>query len=296
MATIKSSVGAGGKNLAADVALVQIGLRRHKEWLNILDVPEVTGTCDRDTRDAIRSFQARPGALFEPDGVVSPRGFTLRWLSRLSIPAPAHRVFAADATFSPGRGIPAASYTSAASKLGCEAAAIQAVAQVETMRDAFDGDGKPTILFERHRFSNHVAGEFNSSHPDICNKHSGGYGHFSEQYPKLSRAALLDEAAALMSASWGMFQIMGEYYTEAGFSSVADFVDAMLIGEQRHLDAFVALIISRPAAQKALQDREWASFALHYNGAGYASNQYDTKMAAAYAALTAPPPRKKAAP
>ena len=296
MATIKSSVGAGGKNLAPDVTLVQTMLRRHKEWLNILDVPEVTGKCDRDTRDAIKSFQARPGALLEPDGVVSPRGFTLRWLGRLSIPSPAHRIFATDTTFSPGRGIPADSYASAAAALGCEAAAIEAVAQVETMRDSYDGDGKPTILFERHRFHHHTGGEFDSSHPDICNKHAGGYGLFSEQYPKLSRAALLDEAAALMSASWGMFQIMGEYFTDAGFSSVADFVDAMLIGEQRHLDAFVALINARPAAKIALQDRDWASFALHYNGTGYASNQYDTKMAAAYAALTAPPPKKKVAP
>ena len=295
MATIKSSVGAGGKNLAPDVTLVQTLLRRHKEWLNILDVPEVTGECDRNTRDAIKSFQTKPGALLEPDGVVSPRGFTLRWLSRLSIPSPAHRIFAADTTFSPGKGIPADSYTAATATLGCEVAAIQAVAQVETARDAYDGDGKPTILFERHRFSHHADGEFDSSHPDICNKHAGGYGFFSEQYPKLSRAALLDESAALQSASWGMFQIMGENFTEAGFSSVADFVDAMMISEQRHLDAFVSVITSRPAAKKALQNLDWATFALHYNGAGYASNQHDTKMAAAYAALTAPP-RKKAAP
>ena len=59
MAGIRGSVGAGGKNLAPDVTLVQAHLRRHKEWLDTLDVPEVTGKFDRATRDAITSTESR---------------------------------------------------------------------------------------------------------------------------------------------------------------------------------------------------------------------------------------------
>jgi hypothetical protein len=40
----------------------------------------------------------------------------------------------------------------------------------------------------------------------------------------------------------------------------------------------------------ALQKKKWAVFAKAYNGAGYAKNSYDSKMAEAYARLAPPPP------
>ena len=183
----------------------------------------------------------------------------------------------------------------AAKTLNCEAAAIEAVAQVETKSAAWEGEGRPAILFERHYFSDLTGGKFDVSHPDISNLVAGGYGTYSAQFPKLNRAAMLDESAALQSASWGSFQIMGKNYVAAGFGSVAAFADAMMANEQRHLDAFVNFIASNTAMKKALTELDWTKFARLYNGAGYAKNSYDTKMPAAYAALTAPPPAKKAA-
>jgi hypothetical protein len=97
---------------------------------------------------------------------------------------------------------------------------------------------------------------------------------------------MLDEDAALRSASWGKFQIMGDNFKACGFTNVASFVDAMLEGERRHLAAFVSFIGADGRLKTALQKREWATFARIYNGPKYADNAYDTKMADAYAALT----------
>jgi N-acetylmuramidase/Putative peptidoglycan binding domain len=278
---ILGSVGSGGKNLPGDVTLIQTLLQRHKFWLPD-DPPKITGVFDKATGDAIRGFQEKPGALLRPDGVVSPHGFTLRWLDRDSIPALKHRVFMPVCWGRTGDGLTIDDFDSAATTLGCETAAIRAVARVESGRSAWQDEGVPSILFERHKFHKHTQGAFDTSHPDISNRHAGGYGPASKQYPKLRRAAMLDESAALKSASWGAFQILGENYIDAGFGSVDAFVDAMLASERRHLDAFVSFIAASAAKKKALQDRDWPTFARLYNGPGYAKFDYDGKIARAY--------------
>lgn len=84
----------------------------------------------------------------------------------------------------------------------------------------------------------------------------------------------------MMSCSWGKFQIMGFNYAVCGFTSVGAFVDAMKESEE-NTDAFVEFIISEHLADE-LRRHDWKGFARTYNGAGYAENKYDTKMAAAY--------------
>lgn len=84
------------------------------------------------------------------------------------------------------------------------------------VRGAFHSEGRPTILFERHKFHLHTAGKYDVSNPEISNKLPGGYGLFSEQHPKLEKAKTLDKDAALKSASWGAFQIMGENLSRLG--------------------------------------------------------------------------------
>jgi len=103
---------------------------------------------------------------------------------------------------------------------------------------------------------------------------------------------MLDESAALRSASWGMFQIMGDNFAACGFTSVADFVDAMLDRESRHLDAFVAFVGANPGMLRALRSKDWVTFARQYNGPNDAENDYDTNIRDAYNQLraTAPAP------
>ena len=55
----------------------------------------------------------------------------------------------------------------------------------------------------------------------------------------------------------------------------------MYAGEGAQLECFVNLITKWGLAP-ALRSRDWAKFARVYNGAGYAANKYDDKLAAAY--------------
>jgi hypothetical protein len=172
-------------------------------------------------------------------------------------------------------------YINAAKDLGCEVAAIKAVAEVESRGSGFLPNGEPKILFERHRFYKYTNGGYTKSHPDICNKTPGGYGKESEQHAKLQRAALLNRDAALMSCSWGKFQVMGDNWKSLGYSTLQQFVNKMYESEAGHLDAFVRYIKVN-GLQRHIKNKNWAEFAKGYNGPGYKINHYDVKMAVAY--------------
>jgi hypothetical protein len=186
------------------------------------------------------------------------------------------------ACLNPTRGLSDADYGRAAAALGAEIAAVQAVADVETSGNAFDEHGRPRILFERHYFHRLTGGRFDASHAAISAPTAGGYGKFSEQYGKLEIAYGLDADAALRSASWGRFQIMGDNHRAAGFASVREFVVALTRSEAAHLDAFVAFVGVDKAMAEALRKKDWTAFARRYNGPGYAKNDYDGKLKAAY--------------
>ncbi len=278
---ITKSVGKGGVNLSADVLIVQTLLARHVAWISPAALPVANGVCGEDTIAAIKAFQTRAAVLATADGQVSVGGFTIKRLQLESIAAPVHRIFQ-DASWShPGGTLTNANFVAAASTLGCELNAIKAVAITETKRSPWDELGRPTILFERHKFRGHTASAYNRSHPDISGP-QGAYGLYRDQYSKLKRAAMLNEAAALKSASWGTFQILGENHVASGFASVAAFVDAMMGEEIDHLNAFVQFILAHSSMHKALKDKEWATFASKYNGPNYKDNDYDTKMQTEY--------------
>lgn len=174
-------------------------------------------------------------------------------------------------------------YRRAAATLDCEAAAIRAVADVESGgKTGFLSDGRPKILFESHVFSKLTGQKYDVAHPDISTptwvrNYVGGSG----EYDRLSRAMLLDREAALKAASWGKFQILGMNYARAGFDTVDQFVEAQKQSERRHLDAFVNFILSHDLSDE-LRERRWADFARRYNGSRFAENRYDEKMASAY--------------
>ncbi len=283
MSILKRSVGYGAKNELNDVTIVQTLLRRHKAWLDV-PPPEKTGKFDSATGAAIKSFQINAAALLTADGLVSPNSFTAQQLIRPEIPQLQHRVFLPACWFHSSE-LTKTDFDAAAQTLGCESAAIQAVASVETLGRAWEAVGRPIILFERHLFSRLTHGAFDRTHPDISNPTQGGYGITSAQYTKLRRAAVLDEQAAWKAASWGSFQILGINHAVAGFDTVDGFVSAMLKDEKHHLDAFIAFIRADAGMLKALQDRDWAVFARRYNGPAYSANSYDTKMADAYVRL-----------
>jgi len=173
-------------------------------------------------------------------------------------------------------------YEQAAGRLGVEVAAIKAVAEVESRGEGFNADGTPKILFERHYFHTLTFGRYSGTHPHISNEKSGGYGKSADQHKRLQQAAALDRAAALQSASWGKFQVLGVNWARLKYTSLQEFINAMYRDEAAHLDSFVRFVEANKLVG-ALRTKNWKSFAAKYNGPNYRVNKYDTKMAQAYA-------------
>lgn len=181
-----------------------------------------------------------------------------------------------------------------AEKLGVEVAALKAVAHVESNGIGFLLSGQPKILFERHVFYKLTKGRFALSHPDLCNRQPGGYGRSGlAQHVRLARAAQLDSKAAYESASWGAFQIMGYHWALCGYPSLDEFLQDAYSDEAGHLRMLVGFLNANTLLVRALRAKDWRAFARRYNGPAYTKNQYDTKLAAAYAhfsQMPAPPP------
>lgn len=191
-----------------------------------------------------------------------------------------------------------ADLVNAAERLGLPLASVYAVNEVESNGKGFLDNRKPVILFERHimyrqlatpRHADDDPGELKQqaeqlaiANPAIVNPKPGGYAGGSTEHQRLSTARLIDDTAALESASWGAFQIMGFHWQRLGYTSVQDFVAAMSADESQQFDAFVRFIETDPALHKALKARKWADFAKLYNGPNYQRNLYDVKLQRAY--------------
>ncbi len=171
-----------------------------------------------------------------------------------------------------------------AEQLGCSVAAIKAVTEVESRGGGFDPEEFPKTLFEGHWFHKLTNGEFADSYPSLSypkwtRQHYGKT--WDQEKVRLQEACQLDREAALKSASWGMFQIMGFNHEACGFPDVQSFVNAMCESEGHQLEAFANFIVANNLA-KYLINRDWAGFARRYNGPAFAENRYDVKLAAAY--------------
>ena len=234
----------------------------------------VSGEFDGDTDAAVRNFQRDHNLTV--DGLVGNK--TMECLRLIDNPLAALSITEAD-------------YQRAAAALNVPVAAIKAVKEVETGgRSGFVAEGKPTILFEGHVFWSQLkkAGKSPEKHKagnaDILySKWTKAYYKSGlEEYTRLERAKKIHESAALCSASWGLFQIMGFNYTVCKCQSVEEFVEKMCTNEGAQLDLFV-LFLKGNGWDKYLRALDWAGFARHYNGPAYADNQYDVKLRKAYA-------------
>lgn len=183
-------------------------------------------------------------------------------------------------------------YKKSAEKIGCEVAAVKAVAAVESNGSGFQSDGTPTILFEPHIFWKQLKAkginpeELLKKDPSLSDIlypvwGSKPYGKYSAQANRLERAVKINREAALMSASYGLFQIMGFNWKLCGASSLQDFINAMYKNEDSHLDMFDDYIVNS-GLNDELKNKDWKGFARGYNGPSYTKNAYDKKLLTAY--------------
>lgn len=186
-----------------------------------------------------------------------------------------------------------------------EVAAIKAVADVESGGQGFGKDGRPIICFEPHIFWQQLVARkidpykfavmdrpgsaFKVKNPlylDILYQKWGERPYLktqAERYQQLDRASIIDRSAALASASWGKFQIMGFNYSACGCKTLQEFINKMWQGgEDAHLDLFMTYIKNENLL-KFLRMKAWPNFAKLYNGPSYQKNNYDGRLKSAYA-------------
>jgi len=170
-----------------------------------------------------------------------------------------------------------------------DVALLKSVNEVESSGAGFIVD-RPKILFEGHVFWKELKKQdidpkkFKNDHPNIVYSkwtHSHYLGGELE-YLRLEEAISINREAALKSASWGAFQIMGFNAESIGFSSVESFVKSMKLHEREHLKAVVAFLEKNNLMDK-LRAKNWRAFARGYNGPSYEKNNYHIKLERAYA-------------
>lgn len=200
------------------------------------------------------------------------------------IPGPATRA-AIKAVFA-NKGAPAVTNADVAifaERIGCTTQQLRAVAKVESGGAAFDADGHPKILFERHYFHRLTEGRWSVA--NFSNPKGGGYSE--DSWEKLAQAACRDPWAAFQSASWGRFQIMGAHWKALGYASPLEMAWTMREGEAGHYDALVRFVkangLSDEMACISTDPKDNEAFASKYNGPRFRQFDYHTKIAAAMA-------------
>jgi hypothetical protein len=168
---------------------------------------------------------------------------------------------------------------------------MKASKKIEAPRGAFDDNGRPSILYERHVFSRntHPKGRFNASHPELSALKGygpGGYGSFGAQYNKLEQAYALEPEAAFEACSWGAFQVLGENAVALGYSSARGMAVELAKSEAAHLDSYVKFVKVNGLADdlgrcRAGDPDSCIPFVEGYNGHGFRQFNYHVKFAEA---------------
>lgn len=205
-----------------------------------------------------------------------------------------NRELAMQSTCDGGMTLSDADYQFAATQLGSGISAnlIKAFAQVESGgKSGFGPKGLPIIAFEGHWFQRYTKHKYDETHPLLSYKYKKKAGpqwqvnnaDQDKAWETMATAFGLDQEAALKSASWGMFQVMGFNFTGCGYKNVFEFVAALKLNAGQQLKAFLNFCKQNPGFIKAATNKDYAGMARSYNGDDYGN--YDVLIKRAYEAL-----------
>lgn len=234
----------------------------------------IDGDFGESTEFAVIQFQKKSG--IKVDGIVGET--TLKALQGVDV----------------SKALKDADLTAGAKRLSISETVIRAIAEVETLGQGYLPDGRPKILFERHRMYFYLvekrgkafANQMMAKYPNVVNTQTGGYHGNAAEYTRLALAKQIDEECALQSASWGRFQLMGENWKALGYSSVQEFVEHQYLSESLQFESFLRYCETKAGVVNdkkislldALRAENWHAVFSLYNGKNYKKLGYDTKF------------------
>ncbi|PHN18579.1 N-acetylmuramidase family protein [Pseudomonas sp. ICMP 460] len=310
---ITASVGTLGKarNVPADIQYIQrlFNLITPKPAVPLLE----NGKCDAQLVRRISDYQSSRLNVSRPDGVIDPAGRTFNSLvedlrkaqaavrapERPPVPAPVRpeqdkQQLVTRSTCDGNVTLTEADFQGAAAQLGngISVNLIKAFATVESGgRSGFGPAKMPVIAFEGHIFRKYTQQKYDATYPLLSYPYTQKAGpqwrannkDQAKAWETLIAAFNLDPNAALMSASWGMFQIMGFNFAACGYASVVEYVTVMKVNAGQQLMAFVGFCRKNPALVKAMKNKDYVGMASLYNGKDY--GDYDKRIKKAFDAL-----------
>jgi hypothetical protein len=180
-----------------------------------------------------------------------------------------------------------------ANKIG--AAELLAVVEVESSGQPFEQDGvTPRFLYERHVMYRELKKRRGLARAEAAVREGLARTAWNKgvQYKDqatsparlalMKRAKAFDEECACRSASWGLGQTMGFHAESQGHKDAVAFVAWMTRGGVAAQIQAMVKEIKKSGLVDKINSHDWPGFAYRYNGSGYAQNQYDKRMAAAY--------------
>lgn len=234
----------------------------------------IDGDFGESTEFAVIQFQKKSG--IKVDGIVGET--TLKALQGVDV----------------SKALKDTDLTAGAKRLSISETVIRAIAEVETLGQGYLPDGRPKILFERHRMYFYLvekrgkafANQMMAKYPNVVNTQTGGYHGNAAEYTRLALAKQIDEECAFQSASWGRFQLMGENWKALGYSSVQEFVEHQYLSESLQFESFLRYCETKAGVVDdkkislldALRAENWHAVFSLYNGKNYKKLGYDTKF------------------
>jgi len=165
-------------------------------------------------------------------------------------------------------------YKQAAKELAVTPADVRAFAIVESDEKAFTPGGFPVVRFESHHWIKRRVSE-GAKFDKMKNPRD-----LDARWAMFEEMRAIDENAAIMSHSFGLFQLMGFNHGVALCADPLTFLsESMTITGQFKL--FKRFVLRSPALLAAIKRNRPDEVGFHYNGPQYKRNKYDIKYAAA---------------
>lgn len=173
----------------------------------------------------------------------------------------------------------------AAKQENIDPAWVMAVAHIESAGKAFahvNGKLLPLIRWEGHYFDRllrenkraqaRAAGLASPRAQAVKNPRTQ-----TARYALLERAMKIDEAAAIQSCSWGVFQVMGAHWKFLNFRSPQHLKETATRGIEGQVDLGIRFI-KKNKLDRFIKSRDFVAFSRAYNGPAFRKNNYHTKL------------------